>query len=105
MSNSGEPAASDNSGMLVICGSYLLLRPPVRSLLMGPVSDVCAGFLGGITGGLAGDGSRFSETLVLGSEGAQAGKVVAIGVAAPRALRRRASLSMARDIVWAKACS
>src|SRR5258705_5673977 len=38
--------------MLVIYGSYLLLRPPVRSLRLGQVSDVCAGFLGGITGGL-----------------------------------------------------
>jgi len=40
--------------MLIIYGSYLLLRPPVRPLRLGPVSDVCAGFLGGITGGLAG---------------------------------------------------
>jgi uncharacterized protein len=40
--------------LLIIYGSYLLLRPPVRSLRLGPLSDVCAGFLGGITGGLAG---------------------------------------------------
>jgi hypothetical protein len=40
--------------MLIIYGSYLLLRPPVRSLRLGWLSDVCAGFLGGITGGLAG---------------------------------------------------
>jgi len=40
--------------LLIVYGSYLLLRPPVRSLRLGPVSDVCAGFLGGITGGLAG---------------------------------------------------
>jgi len=40
--------------LLIVYGSYLLLRPPVRSLGLGPVSDVCAGFLGGITGGLAG---------------------------------------------------
>ena len=40
--------------LLIIYGSYLLLRPPARSLRLGRVSDVCAGFLGGITGGLAG---------------------------------------------------
>ena len=41
-------------GMLVAYGCYLLLRWPVRSLQTGPLSDACAGFLGGITGGLAG---------------------------------------------------
>ena len=40
--------------LLIIYGSYLLLRPPARSLSLGRVSDVCAGILGGITGGLAG---------------------------------------------------
>src|SRR5262245_28691191 len=40
--------------LLIIYGSYLLLRPPVRSLRPGRVSDICAGVLGGITGGLAG---------------------------------------------------
>jgi uncharacterized protein len=40
--------------LLIIYGSYLLLRPPARSLRLGRVSDVCAGILGGITGGLAG---------------------------------------------------
>ena len=40
--------------LLIIYGSYLLLRPTARSLRLGSVSDVCAGFLGGITGGLAG---------------------------------------------------
>jgi uncharacterized protein len=40
--------------MLIVYGGYLLLRCPVRLLRMGPVSDVCAGFLGGITGGLMG---------------------------------------------------
>jgi uncharacterized protein len=40
--------------LLIIYGSYLLLCPPARSLRLGRVSDVCAGFLGGITGGLAG---------------------------------------------------
>lgn len=40
--------------LLIIYGSYLLLRPPVRALRLGRVSDICAGFLGGITGGLAG---------------------------------------------------
>lgn len=41
-------------GLLVVYGSYLLLRWPVRALRMGSLSDACAGFLGGITGGLAG---------------------------------------------------
>ncbi|MCP4620954.1 MAG: sulfite exporter TauE/SafE family protein [Bradyrhizobium sp.] len=41
-------------GLLVVYGSYLLLRRPVRALEAGQVSDLCAGFLGGITGGLAG---------------------------------------------------
>ena len=40
--------------LLIIYGSYLFLRPPVRSLRLGRVSDICAGVLGGITGGLAG---------------------------------------------------
>ena len=40
--------------LLIIYGSYLLLRPPARSLRLGRLSDVCAGILGGITGGLAG---------------------------------------------------
>jgi uncharacterized membrane protein YfcA len=40
--------------LLIAYGSYLLLRPPARSLRLGQASDVCAGFLGGITGGLAG---------------------------------------------------
>jgi len=40
--------------LLIVYGSYLLLRWPVRSLPAGPQWDVCAGFLGGITGGLAG---------------------------------------------------
>jgi len=41
-------------GLLIAYGGYLLLRWPVRSLRLGPLSDACAGFLGGITGGLAG---------------------------------------------------
>jgi uncharacterized membrane protein YfcA len=41
-------------GLLIVYGSYLLLRWPVRALRMGSLSDACAGFLGGITGGLAG---------------------------------------------------
>ena len=41
-------------GLLIVYGSYLLLRWPVRALRMGWLSDACAGFLGGITGGLAG---------------------------------------------------
>jgi uncharacterized protein len=40
--------------LLMTYGGYLLLRSPARSLRLGPVSDVCAGILGGITGGLAG---------------------------------------------------
>ena len=40
--------------LLVVYGSYLLLRSPARSLRSGPLTDACAGFLGGITGGLAG---------------------------------------------------
>jgi uncharacterized protein len=40
--------------LLIVYGSYLLLRWPVRTLRMGPLSDAGAGFLGGITGGLAG---------------------------------------------------
>jgi uncharacterized protein len=40
--------------MLVIYGSYLLMRWPIRALRMGPLADACAGFLGGVTGGLAG---------------------------------------------------
>jgi uncharacterized membrane protein YfcA len=51
------PAASYRNvigGLLIVYGSYLLLRWPTRSLRMGPLWDACAGFLGGVTGGLAG---------------------------------------------------
>jgi uncharacterized protein len=41
-------------GMLIVYGGYLLLRWPVRTLRTGPLTDACAGFLGGVTGGLAG---------------------------------------------------
>jgi uncharacterized membrane protein YfcA len=41
-------------GLLIAYGSYLLLRWPTKSLRTGPFSDACAGFLGGLTGGLAG---------------------------------------------------
>jgi uncharacterized membrane protein YfcA len=41
-------------GLLIAYGGYLLLRWPARSLRTGPLSDGCAGFLGGLTGGLAG---------------------------------------------------
>ena len=41
-------------GLLIVYGGYLLLRWPIRDFRMGPLSDACAGFLGGITGGLAG---------------------------------------------------
>src|SRR3977135_3471384 len=40
--------------LLIAYGGYLLLRWPMRSLRMGALSDACAGFLGGGTGGLAG---------------------------------------------------
>jgi uncharacterized membrane protein YfcA len=40
--------------LLIVYGGYLLLRWPVRALRTGPLVDACAGFLGGITGGLAG---------------------------------------------------
>jgi len=40
--------------LLIAYGGYLLLRRPARSLRMGPLADASAGFLGGITGGLAG---------------------------------------------------
>ena len=42
-------------GLLLIgYGFYMLMRWPVRWLPKGPVSDAVAGFLSGITGGLAG---------------------------------------------------
>jgi uncharacterized protein len=41
-------------GLRIAYGGYLLLRWPVRSLRVGPLSDACAGLLSGITGGLAG---------------------------------------------------
>lgn len=40
--------------MLIAYGGYLLLRRPTPPLQTGPVWDACAGFLGGLTGGLAG---------------------------------------------------
>src|SRR5262245_37483264 len=40
-------------GLLIAYGGYLLLRGPTRSLRLGPLADACAGFLGGLTGGLA----------------------------------------------------
>lgn len=40
--------------LLILYGGYLLLRSPARTFRLGPLSDACAGFLGGITGGLAG---------------------------------------------------
>ena len=41
-------------GLLIAYGGYLLLRRPIRPLRTGPLWDACAGFLGGLTGGLAG---------------------------------------------------
>src|SRR5262249_47312911 len=46
-------------GMLIIYAGYLLLRRPGRTLQSGPLSDACAGFLGGLTGGAP----RFSRRL------------------------------------------
>jgi uncharacterized membrane protein YfcA len=40
-------------GLLIAYGGYLLLRWPTRTLRMGPLADACAGFLGGLSGGLA----------------------------------------------------
>lgn len=48
-------AYRDLIGVLLIAyGAYLLLRVPTRALRLGRLSDAGAGFLGGITGGLAG---------------------------------------------------
>lgn len=41
-------------GVLICYGAYVLLRRPGCVLRLGPLSDVCVGFLGGITGGFAG---------------------------------------------------
>jgi uncharacterized membrane protein YfcA len=41
-------------GLLIVYACYLLLRRPGRILRSGPLGDGCAGFLGGVTGGLAG---------------------------------------------------
>jgi uncharacterized membrane protein YfcA len=41
-------------GLLIAYGTWLLLRRPTRTLQAGPVADLCVGFLGGLTGGLAG---------------------------------------------------
>jgi uncharacterized membrane protein YfcA len=40
--------------LLIVYGCYLLLRRPAHAIRTYPLSDACAGFLGGITGGLAG---------------------------------------------------
>jgi uncharacterized membrane protein YfcA len=41
-------------GLLIVYGGYLLLARPIPPVKTGPLADVCAGFLGGLTGGLAG---------------------------------------------------
>jgi uncharacterized protein len=41
-------------GLLIVYGGYLLLARPLPALRTGPLADACAGFLGGLTGGLAG---------------------------------------------------
>ena len=40
--------------LLIVYGGFLLLRVPTCTLRVGPLADACAGFLGGLTGGLAG---------------------------------------------------
>jgi uncharacterized membrane protein YfcA len=40
--------------LLIAYGGYLLVRRPACKLRTGPLADACAGFLGGVTGGLAG---------------------------------------------------
>jgi uncharacterized protein len=40
--------------LLIAYGSYMLLRPATSSLRVGSSLDACVGFLGGVTGGLAG---------------------------------------------------
>jgi uncharacterized membrane protein YfcA len=40
--------------LLIAYGGYLLVRRPAHKLRTGPLADACAGFLGGVTGGLAG---------------------------------------------------
>src|SRR5262249_21245118 len=47
-------SSSGIGGLLIVYACYLLLRQPSRTLRTGPLSDACAGFLGGLTGGLAG---------------------------------------------------
>lgn len=42
-------------GLLIAYGLWLLVRRrPARAVTSGPVADACVGFLGGLTGGLAG---------------------------------------------------
>ena len=41
-------------GLLIAYGSWLLLKRPTRPLAWGAWADLCAAFLGGLTGGLAG---------------------------------------------------
>ena len=41
-------------GLLIAYGTWLLLRRPTRAWRAGPFADACVGFLGGLTGGLAG---------------------------------------------------
>src|SRR5262249_54638098 len=41
-------------GMLIVYAGYLLLRRPIQTLRTGPLSDACAGFLGGLTRGVPG---------------------------------------------------
>jgi len=41
------------AGLLIAYGCYVLLRQRTWALRTAPLSDACAGFLGGLTGGLA----------------------------------------------------
>jgi uncharacterized membrane protein YfcA len=54
--------------LLVAYGGYLLVRRPTRSLQLGPLADMGAGFLSGITGRLLGLPSAF-VTIVCGLKG------------------------------------
>ena len=40
--------------LLIAYGVWLVLKRPTRAVRGGPVADACVGFLGGLTGGLAG---------------------------------------------------
>src|SRR4029453_2943516 len=47
-------------GLLVVYGTWLLVKRPTRPLRWGRLADLCTGFLGGLTGGV----SRFPRASV-----------------------------------------